>query len=206
MGIDIFFVFQSKLPSGWVDLPCEYNGYYARDPAFFAWLALGGGDRTGSYSIEPLADPRGLPVDFLMVDEPHPITDINMLSDIARKSDKPPMRMLVGDWGFSYYHADEILNAAIPPTKRTIKVPIDDYRRWDQQAIPDEWDALSADWRNNQTYAVDNISLPEDVNEKTRFVAIELIYDFDSEIAWFRECLQRLCKQHGEVRFVFGFA
>ena len=69
VGIDIHFVFPGKRPGGWEDIACEYNGYCGRDSALFAWLALGGGDKAGSFSIEPLSEPRGFPIDFLIEDE-----------------------------------------------------------------------------------------------------------------------------------------
>jgi hypothetical protein len=207
VGIDINFVFQGKRPGGWEDIACEYNGYCGRDSALFAWLVLGGGDKAGSFSIEPLSQPRGFPSDFLIEDDVwHPIIDVDVLPKGYKRDGRDDFGILMGEWGFSYLHADEVLNAAIPVTQRTIEMRLEDYQRWDKRGVPDDWNPLYWDWKHKQYYLDRKISSPEDINAATRFVALEVSYDFSSEFAWFRELLQQLREQHGEVRFVFGFA
>jgi len=58
MGCDIHTVFQAKIDDAWVDIhvPCWDE---PRSYALFGWLAGVRGDET------PIAEPRGLPADFI---------------------------------------------------------------------------------------------------------------------------------------------
>lgn len=204
MGIDITFLFQSKQATGWEDIFCELNGYYGgRSPALKAWLGLGGGDRFGSFDIEPLADLRGVPDDFAG-GEVHPITDLNVLP--AENQDLIYGKYLaMGELGCSYFHVDEILNGAPPSGRRWLKLALDDYQLWDKCGVPENAEPISWDWKADPSYAEKNLSAPEGINENTCFVVVEVNDDFSEELAWFTDILKELRKQHGEVRFVFGF-
>lgn len=204
MGIDMTFVFQSRQATGWEDIFCELNGYYGgRDPALKAWLGLGGGDRGGSFDIEPLADPRDLPDDFAGGDV-HPITELNILPEKNRSLIRN-MQIYMGEFGFSYFHVDEVLNGAPPIGRRWLVLSLDEYQRWDKCGIPDDAEPISWNWKADPRYAEKILSSPEEINEKTCCVVLEVSDDFSDELAWFTDILKELRKQHGEVRFVFGY-
>ncbi len=209
MGTDIYFMFQSRQAGGWEDIPCEYNGYYGgRDRGLFAWLGLGGGNKMGSYSIAPLAAPRGFPPDFAIVDQVwHPIKDIKVLPEQSRGFfQKRDMRTLMGEWGFSYFLAYEILKVPPPKASCVLSLPIEAYRRWDGQGVPEGATMERSDWKEHASYTDKHYAAPDEIDHNTRFVVFETEYDFAGDIAWFRELLERLSEAHGEVRFVFGFA
>ncbi len=209
MGTDIYFMFQSREANGWEDIPCELNGYNsARDRVLFAWLALGGGNKIGSYSIAPLAAPRGFPPDFAIVDKVwHPIKDIHVLPERNRGFfQKRDMRTLMGDVDFSYHLAFEVLKAAPPKARCVMSLPIDAYRRWGGRGVPEGASMERGDWGEHTAYAGQHYASPGEIDEATRVVVFEVEYDFAGEIAWFRELLEQLSEAHGEVRFVFGFA
>jgi hypothetical protein len=209
MSIDIYFMFQSRQGSSWDDIPCEYNGFHGgRDAVLFAWLALGGGDERNSYAIEPLSKPRGFPDNFSVVDRVfHPIGDINVLPEGKRGYfQKRDMRVLMGHSDFSHYLAYEILKAETPKALRAMALPIEAYRSWDKGSLPVASEPLPRSWKRHPSYVGKGYASPDEINAATRFVVIELEYDFGNEIAWFRDLLTRLSEKHGEVRFVFGFA
>lgn len=209
MSIDIYFMFQGRQAGKWQDIACEYNGFHGgRDAALFAWLALGGGDERNSYALEPLSRPRGFPDDFTITDQVfHPIADIKVLSEEKRGYfQKRDMRVLMGHSDFSHYLAYEILKADPPRALRAMAVPVEAYRAWDKRNLPAGSEAVPRGWKRHPSYAGKGYASPDEVDTGTRFVVVEADYDFSAEIAWFRDLLTRLSEQHGEVRFMFGFA
>ncbi|MBV8633344.1 MAG: hypothetical protein JO002_02540 [Burkholderiaceae bacterium] len=209
MSIDIYFMFQARRGDSWQDIPCEFNGFHGgRDQALFAWLALGGGDDKNSYSIEPLAKPRGFPEDFALVDQVfHPIADIELLAEEKRGYfQKRDMRVLMGHADFSYYLAYEILKAEPPKALRAMAVPIAQYQQWDRRGTPAASEPVPRGWKRHPSYAGRGYAAPDEIDAATSFVVTEVEYSFSGEIAWFRDLLERLGEEHGKVRFVFGFA
>ncbi|HEX7641360.1 MAG TPA: hypothetical protein VF472_04015 [Burkholderiaceae bacterium] len=209
MSIDIYFMFQSRQANGWEDIPCEYNGFHAgRDRALFSWLALGGGDGKNSYVIEPLAKPRGFPDDFVIVDKVfHPIKDLKVLAEEKRGYfQKRDMRVLMGHADFSYYLAYEILKAEPPRVMRSVAVPIEEYRRWDKRGMPGAGEPVPRGWKRHPSYAGRGYAAPDEIDTATAFVVVDAEYDFGKDFAWFLDLLRRLGEEHGEVRFMFGFA
>jgi hypothetical protein len=172
-----------------------------------AWLALGG-DKGGTYSIQPLAQARGFPSDFAIEDGVwHPIKDIHVLPERSRGYfQQRDMRTLMGEWGFSYCLAYEILKAPTPKGRCCMSLPIDAYRRWDGTGAPEGGRLLPLHWKESPSYAAEHVSSPDRIDASTQFVAFETDHDLGPELAWFRELLAHLGDVHGEVRFVFGFA
>lgn len=91
MGTDIHGVFQrrDKTTSQWVDVPSNYK--QDRHYQLFAVLAgvrNGHGFarvRTGE-AVKPIAEPRGLPKDFALIDEgSHPLTAIEHMDPSRRE-------------------------------------------------------------------------------------------------------------------------
>lgn len=205
MGIDINFMFQSKQNGVWKDIACEYNGYAGRYPELFEWLGIGGYE--SATSLLPSSEPRGFPADFAIVDEAfHPVQDVNVLPKSYSADRLEAMRILMGGSGFSWFHADEILNAASLVETETIGVSIENFRRWDGVSIPDEYEVLPNNWKENPRFSGGNFSWPEEISAATKYIVLEVEYDIDTPAPWFIELLQRLKNQYGEVRIVFGFS
>ncbi|MFZ6709577.1 hypothetical protein [Undibacterium sp. TC9W] len=208
MGTDITGVFQKNENGRWIDISSEYNEN--RDSALFAWLALGSGDRAGTFFIKPLHELRGFPDDFEILnndefENTHPIlhNDIHPPWKRAHASFANPsslwyLKMFMGFHSFSWLYADEILNTT-PRCMRCISVPIGIFSRWDRKSLPEEWQAWCSDWDK------EGFARPDKVDADTKFVVVEWDYDFTQDFAYFVDEVRRLKTLHGKVRFVFGF-
>jgi hypothetical protein len=114
----------------------------------------------------------------------------------------------MGDWGYSWLHADEILNAPAPKYVRKISIPIEVYRQWDGISSPFDycWQPCRDDYVKHEDFAT-----PENITENTKFVVVEWrgnysdFSDFSDFSVDFFDEVRRLKTLHGEVRFVFGF-
>lgn len=192
MGRDIHGVFQKKVADRWVDVASEYGE--DRDYILFNWLGLGGGDTYGTCSFDPLSQIRGLPDDFEIVDrEYHPTV-------IHRKDGSCfPGTILMGEWGYSWLLASEILQTPAPRVPRAITISIDDYQQWDGISEPTPWQRASA-------YFGLVVGIPDKIITLAENVVFEWDYDFTEDFSYFVDEVRRLQQLHGEVRFVFGFA
>lgn len=209
MGTDITGVFQKKENGQWNDISSDYNE--DRHSALFAWLALGCGDRAGTFFIQPLQEPRGFPADFEILNDDqyentHPIANNDIHPPWIRNqafSANPGshwyLKIFMGFHSFSYLYAEEILNST-PRCLRCISIPIDLFMRWDRKSLPEQWQTWCSDWNK------EGFSKIEEINTDTKFVVVEWDYDFTEEFAYFIDEVRRLKASHGEVRFVFGFA
>ena len=108
MGCDIHAIVQAKTDSGWKDIPTKWD--QDRHYFLFGWLA---GVR--NMDVTPLAQPRGLPPDFSVIDgDLHPST-LDVLKDweVSAPDSDGVMGRWMGDHSRSWLTADEIL--ATPP-------------------------------------------------------------------------------------------
>lgn len=206
MGTDIHGVFQAKVDGKWLDVPSNYeqNRHYL----LFAWL---GNVRNGygfagvpTHSpITPLSDNRGLPHDFAMDGDSHPIASADIRAPRRREfwdaEDPDYLREWMGDHSHSWLTADEIL-AGVEPLViwRTGVVKVDAFRAWDGESQPEAWSGGVA----GRGVLV---SLPEQVTDATTHVQITWRTDMFAGLEYFLDEVRRLKEQHGEVRFVFGF-
>ena len=117
MGCDIHAVFQAKKNDEWVDVSSEYDE--DRHYALFAWL---GGVR-GVDIDEIVADHRGIPADFALVDyQDHPVSSKEIHPPgVRNERDYEYQRVIdgvvwMGDHGYSWALGSEIL-ASTPPEK-----------------------------------------------------------------------------------------
>lgn len=204
MGSDIHGVFQRKTASGeWVDIPSAYE----QQPhyALFAWL----GDVRNGFGfagcptherITPLSYNRGLPDDFLMVGDDHPLTSVEHMVPISRKyrQEGEPLELWMGDHSFSWVTADEVLSAELPCITRFGVVDRSTYEKWDGSTPPEEYCGSIS----GPTVVVSD---PESIVPETTHVRIRWFVQLTEEFAYFINEVRRLKDEYGDVRFVFGF-
>ncbi len=146
---------------------------FARDYYLYSWLGMGGW-------IPPICKPRGVPCDF-------------------EKNE----RHFLGEWGFSWLLASEIIESGPPSQKMKIWIPIDTYKIWDRTSNPAIWHELHSDWQKQED--AEHYATPESINEETWRVIVDWNYDFTTDFSSFFGKLHRLMDRYGEVRLVFGF-
>jgi len=186
MGTDIHGVFQKKTPEGWEDIPSEYSE--DRHYLLFAWL---GNVRNGFgfaglktfVQIPSLSDHRGIPDDFVMNSDSHPVKDLNIW---------------MGDHSYSWVTGEEILSASLGTVKRYGVISKEEYEKWDKISQPQSW-------CGGITGRDVVVSRPEEITDNTTHVEIEWDRDLKEDIEYFIKEVERLTKKHGEIRFVFGF-
>lgn len=202
MGTDVHAIWQAKRNSRWEDIESQWDQH--RHYLLFSWLAnvrngFGFAGVPTYDPVVPVALPRGLPEDFEMVDDCHPIKELAHMGDRAEYwSPGDPMEFWMGDHSHSWLTADEILAAKRPGTvQRTGIVDIQWFRAWDGKTPPSDWcGGISGRDVNLATS-------PAKVTPTTTHVSIE--WDAPDGLEYFVEEVQRLKTLHGEVRVVFGF-
>ena len=120
MGTDIHGIFQKKVGDKWEDVESLYK--QDRHYILFAWLGdvRNGFGFAGRYThdiIQPLSSERGLPDDFEMIDEDHPIKLMDFIDPIRREyseTDEFNGLLWMGDHSHSYLTGKEILNTEFP--------------------------------------------------------------------------------------------
>lgn len=206
MGTDIHGVFQKRTADGWEDVPSHFeeNRHYF----LFSILAdvRNGFGFAGvpTYSpVEPISKPRGLPADFAMSGEAHPIAASEVLGWRQKYRDEDdPLEVWMGDHSHSWLDADEILAYVAKRRDATRQctgvIPIANYREWDKTSPPDSY---SGDvWGRDVV-----VSLPAEITPQTTHVRVSWVRGGMDDIQYFTDEIQRLKDEHGEVRFVFGF-
>ena len=189
MGTDVHGVFQAKRGDKWEDVESiwEQDRHYA----LFAWLA---GVRNGygfagiptHAPLIPLAEGRGLPVDF----------KTNAYGD-QHPSPLDAEGIWMGDHSHTWLTADEILSATPPTFWRTGVVTKEWFLLWDGTSAPEGWSGSVS----GGGVRTDD---PVHVTAETTHVRIywkERGNGFD----YFLNEVRRLKDLHGEVRLVVGF-
>lgn len=207
MGTDIHGVFQKRAGDLWVDVPSGYNRERHYD--LFAHLAdvRNGSGFAGIVTgarVEPIAEPRGLPSDFELIDDnQHPISD-EIASEWEKKSDwwevgqTQPLRW-IGDHSHSWLTAEEILSHDFErKTWKTGVVAVELFREWDGVSSPKFY---SGGVYGTNVRVADNPCL---VAEDTTHVRV-CWREGGDRFAYFTDEVRKLADEHGEVRFVFGF-
>jgi hypothetical protein len=147
MGCDIHAVFQKRTDAGWEDVPTTWDE--GRHYFLFSVLA---GVRNGfgfagtpTYDpVKPISEPRGLPADFAMDDEAHPVASVDLLGWHARyHQDDEPIERWMGDHSHSWLTADEILAYEKAGGQRAVErtgiLSLEAYREWDKVSQPSAW-------------------------------------------------------------------
>lgn len=203
MGTDIHAVFQKKSGDKWEDIPSRYEGN--RHYVLFAHLA---GVRNGTgfagvvtgQAVKPISEPRGLPSDFLIMDDDrHPISaEAASKWELSFLGDGEPLVRWMGDHSHSWLTADEILSHIYGGEWTAGIVSIDQFAVWDGVSSPRSYSG--GIWGGGIEIA-DN---PCAITEQTTHVRVfwrEPSAHFD----YFTDEVKRLKKEHCEVRMVFGF-
>lgn len=202
MGCDIHGVFQAKRNGKWADIENPYDE--RRHYQLFAVLAgvrngLGfAGTPTGG-QVTPISEPRGFPDDFEVDGESHPIEDLRQMSAWSRKyfSKEDRFEVWMGDHSHSWLTADEILDWAAPVVQKCGYISKEEYEKWDKVSRPSNYSG--GIWGHG-------IICTEDPNsDGWTHVLARWNSDLKEELKYFFDIVAELKRQHGEVRFVFGF-
>lgn len=199
MGTDIHGIFQAKNGRGWKDIPHKWG--QDRHYQLFAILA---GVRNGAgfagvkyaQAVKPIAEPRGLPADFEMVGDDHPVTDKAVCGDRAEWMEDNLFWM--GSHDHSWISAEEILAYPLSAYWHTGVVDVKQFLEWDGVKRPESY---SGDvWGKDIL-----ISSPVEVCDKTTHVRVYWMESQAEDFSDFMNEVKRLKAEHGTVRLVFGF-
>lgn len=206
MGCDIHAVFQKLTPDGWEDVPTTWE----EDRHYFLFSVLAdvrngfGFAGIPTYTpVVPISKPRGLPDDFVMVDDSHPLRERELLGWRAkyRNEDEAP-QVWMGDHSHSWLTADEILGYVTRKTESSTQyrgiLTIEQYREWDRSSAPECW-------CGGVSGPGIKVNVPSEIDDATTHVECKWVTTGLDQIAYFTKEVQRLKDEHGEVRMVFGF-
>ena len=209
MGTDIHGVFQRRTASGWDDIESTYeqNRHYQ----LFAVLA---GVRNGfgfagvptGEAVTPIAEPRGLPVDFAVTDDEHAVSDIAHIDPGRRsyRSEGEPLTVWMGDHSHSWLTGAEMLSWAerAPVVVKTGLVSRPVYEKWDKQGSPESWCGGAS---GPSVQIVNDNAVEMEQNPSWSHARCHWESSLRDELAYFFDEVARLVSEHGDVRFVFGF-
>lgn len=209
MGTDIHGVFQRRNAGRWEDIPSLYE--QARHYQLFAVLA---GVRNGfgfagaptGEAVKPISAPRGLPSDFVMEDDSHPITSLENMDPWRRGwyEESEALAVWMGDHSHSWLTGAEMLAWAENAPKLT-KVGVLDretYEKWDGVCRPP---AYSGGISGPGVIQVNDNAVEKAATPAWTYIRCSWESDLRTELAYFFDEVARLVAEHGEVRFVFGF-
>lgn len=211
MGTDIHGVFQRRdHESGkWLDIASkfEYNRHYQ----LFAVLA---GVRNGygfagcptGEAVKPIAEPRGLPSDFAMNDDAHPLDSFDAMQESRKPYHTPgePLETWMGDHSHSWLSAAEILTWAESAPK-VVKVGVlsrEAYSTWDGNSQPASY---SGDVMGRLIVKINDNAVEREQTPNWTHIRVSWESGLRQELAYFFDEVARLQAEHVEVRFVFGF-
>lgn len=217
MGTDIHAVFQTRKGDLWQDVSSTWE--QDRHYALFAWLAnvrngFGFAGVPTHAAIKPIAEPRGLPADFEMDGESHPIPPIAMTKEQLQNLKEWPndygtsdgrYGQWMGDHTHSWLMLDKILAAERPGTlKRVGVVPRSFYESWDGKTAPDEW---SGDISGPGIVVIDQPkNVPHTAVLPEMITHVRIRFDTPDGLDYFVDEIKRLREEHGpDTRLVFGF-
>lgn len=205
MGTDVHAVAQAKTPEGWKDVPCEWDQH--RHYFLFSWIAnvrngYGFAGVVTYAPIKPIAEPRGLPDDFVRDNEEHPTTTDALCAhhlEYMSEAEKAAPTCWMGDHSHSWLTFDEILSTPTPGgVWRTGVVTREAFEAWDGVSQPEDWSGGIAG-RDIRVAAS-----PAMVEKDSTHVQICWKAP-DNALDYFVNEVKRLKEAHGEGRLVFGF-
>lgn len=128
-------------------------------------------------TVNPIAKPRGFPYDFV-------------------KNSK-----WLGDHTFSWLTGRELVewyNSSVPSVKKTGVISVKEYGEWDKKSEPSSY--------CGEIFG-DNVIVTEDPENDVVFTHVRVNWEEDlkESLKYFFDEIQRLVKEHGEIRMVFGF-
>jgi hypothetical protein len=208
MGTDIHGVFQKRTAQGWEDVPSSYDE--RRHYQLFAVLAdvrngYGfAGVPTGE-AVKPVTAPRGLPEDFAMDGDAHPVRAREVLGHrLEWHSEGEPLEVWMGDHSHSWLTGAEMLAWAeqAPSVTKVGILARDVYAKWEGQGFPDSW---SGGVSGPGIKIVNDNAVEMQANPEWTHVRCHWDVSLREDLAYFFDEVARLVSEHGEVRYVFGF-
>lgn len=211
MGTDIHGVFQrlDKATGQWHDVASNYE--QDRHYQLFAVLAdvrngYGfAGVPTGEV-VTPIAERRGLPADFTMDGESHPITTLEYMAPRRREyhRDDEALEVWMGDHSHSWLTGYEMLDWA-KSAREVVKIGILNravYEAWDGTSEPPSYCGRI---RGDDVVLINDNAVEKEQTPAWTHIRCTWKSDLRAELAYFFDEVARLVSEHGEVRFVFGF-
>lgn len=211
MGTDIHGVFQryDKATGQWHDVPSNYE--QARHYQLFAVLA---GVRNGhgfagvptGEAVTPIAEPRGLPSDFAVDGDVHPLATLEHMDPVRRKYHQADEKLeqWMGDHTHSWLTGDEMLAWAekAPEVVNTGVLDRAVYEAWDGVTRPPRYfGGISGP----AVVVVNDSAVEKELEPNWTHIRCTWQSDLRAELAYFFDEVARLVAEHGDVRFVFGF-
>lgn len=212
MGTDIHGVFQKWDGKRWVDIPSKYQGH--RHYQLFAVLA---GVRNGvgfagcptGEAIKPIAEPRGYPEGFAVQDDMHPVDNVDKMTAWRREchekyeKDKP-LEIFMGDHSHSWLTGEEMLKwfKKAPVVTKVGIIDRAEYAKWNGKGEPASY---CGGVGGPGVLIVDDTRASMKAQPDWTYVSVTWKQSLRKELAYFFDEVQRLQKEHGKVRFVFGF-
>lgn len=191
MGCDIHGVWQKFEDNKWIDIPSNYeqNRHYQ----LFAILA---GVRN-NYDVTPISKPKGLPEDFLMDDDAHPIESSDIMDTRRQEYFKDDKEIWMGGHSFSYLTGEEILKWDPIKVVQSGIINKEQFMVWDGKSRPSSY--------ARRVYGpnIKVVYIPDDSNWTHIWVKWES--NMKEELDYFLDEVKRLVDLHGNIRFVFGF-
>ena len=203
MGCDIHGVWQAKVDGQWKDVASTWD--QDRHYLLFSWLAdvrngFGFAGIKTYDPVKPIADPRGLPADFVVDGEDHP-TVLEAIDPrrVKYREAGEPVQTWMGDHSHSWLTGEEILSSKRPGlTHKTGVIDLAAFRKW-KGGSPGEWcGGISGPGLVTST--------PDTIDKNTTHVRIEWD-EPDDGLDYFVDEVKRLADLHGaaNLRLVFGF-
>lgn len=198
MGTDIHSTFEKKVDDEWVEIDLDYDDYDSpyylkRHYLLFSVLA----DVRNGYGfagcktydpVIPISEPRGLPPEY--------------------KSNMPvgwEDNFKWGEHSQSWLLGSEILDYFNNPqsTKREGIITAEQRKDWDGVSRPDDWcgDAFGS---GIEVCYDPELSLDVFYEGYTHY-RVKWNTDILDELGYFKDLIQELVDEHGEIRMVFGF-
>ncbi len=212
MGTDIHGVFQSydSESKQWRDVPSNYE--QDRHYQLFAVLAdvrngYGFAGITTGEIVKPIAERRGFPLDFLIVDEDQHPVELTAHIDPRRRQYRDPeddLSVWMGDHSHSWLSGEEMLAwyAAAPSVTKTGILGRDAYAEWDGVSEPSSY---CGGVSGGDIIVINDNAIEKESKSGWNHIRCHWESKLGGELSYFFDEVQRLVHEHGKVRFVFGF-
>lgn len=211
MGTDIHGVFQrhDKATGRWLDIASKYE----QDRHYQLFAVLAGvrngygfaGIQTGE-PVAPIAEQRGLPADFDLDDDAHPIAALEYMDPRRQKYQRADEKLEVwmGDHSHSWLTGAEMLDWAekAPEVVKTGILGRDVYEAWDGKSRPTNY---CGGISGRDVVLVNDNDVEKAQTPSWTHIRCHWQSDLRAELAYFFDEVARLIAEHGNVRFVFGF-
>ncbi len=209
MGCDIHGVFQRSSGAAWEDIESNYE----QDRHYQLFAVLAGvrnghgfaGVPTGEV-ITPISDPRGIPSDFVLDGDDHPITNLAYMDPRMRQYQKAdePLKIWMGEHSHSWLSGEEMVawREFAPVVCKTGILERATYEQWDGKS----WPAESCSGVSGPRIKVINDNYVEkDETPDWTHIRCHWESSLRKELDYFFDEVARLANKHGRIRFVFGF-